>query len=437
MGAPAPGAGPRRLRVGRRPATVAFAAALLGLLLVGLALAARLVAELAVGPAVDGHHDVLAFWAAGRLILDGRPDALYDAAAVTALQRTVIPEPIGMNGYMPFINPPPAAVAFAPLAALPVTAGRALWAALNAALVIGAGLCIARDLPLRGRVFGAALIATSFPVYHALAEGQWSIILLAAGLIAVAAARRGSWTVAGVALAALWLKPQFIVLPLLALVIGRHWRAVGAAVVAGAAIALVLLPFTGLAPYGTYASYLVDVVTSHFTGAGEAGAAVWQGDLASTEGLNGLLVGWLGQGAVEAVNALWALGVMAVLVAYGLAARRVRPGLGSPDGRAMLAAGIVVVLLVNPNQFVQDCVLVYLALDVVAPIRPAWRLPALVAAVAVADLTFLDQQAAVLHLFPIALLLGLAWACGRALAGGSVVRPVPDGALPATGPRAG
>ncbi len=421
MGAPAPDAGPRPASVGRRPAAVALAATILGLLLVGLALTARLVAELAVGPAVDGHHDVLAFWAAGRLILDGRPGALYDAAAVTALQRTVIPEPIGMNGYMPFINPPPAAVAFAPLAALPVAAGRALWAALNAALAIGAGLWMARDLPVRDRVTGAALIATSFPVYHALAEGQWSIVLLAAGLVAVAAARRGSWTVAGVALAAFWLKPQFIVLPLLALVIGRHWRAAGVAVVAGAAVAVALLPFTGLSPYGTYAAYLFDVVTSHFTGAGQAGAAVWQGDLASTEGLNGLLVGWFGQGAVGAVNALWAVGVMAVLVAYGLAARRVRPGFGSPDARAMLAAGVAVILLVNPNQFVQDCVLLYLALDVLAPIRRDLRFPALVATVAVADLTFLDLWAPALHLFPLVLLAGLAWTAGRAIAGRSIV----------------
>ena len=304
-----------------------------------------------------------------------------------------------MNGYMPFINRPPAAVAFAPLAALPVAAGRALWAALNAAIAIGAGLWIGRDLPARDRLIGAVLIATSFPAYHALAEGHWSIVLLVAGLVAVAAARRGSWATSGIALAAFWLKPQLIVLPLLALVLGRRWRAVAAAAGTGAAVALALLPLTGLSPYGTYLSYLVDVVTSHFTGAGQAGAAVWQVDLASTEGLNGLLVGWLGQGAVGAVNVLWAVAVMAVLVAYAVAAPRVGPGLGSPDGRAMLAAGLAVILLVNPNQFVQDCVLVYLALDVLAPIRPAWRFPALAAAVALADLTFLDQQASILHLF--------------------------------------
>jgi hypothetical protein len=137
---------------------------------------------------------------------------------VTALQRTVIPKPVGMNGNMPFINPPPAAVAFAPIAALPLAAGRVLWA-----------------------------------------------------------------------------------------------------------VAVAMLPFTGLAPYLTYVTYLAAVVTSHFSGAGEAGSAVWRGDLASTEGLNGLLVGWLGQDAVGVVNALWAAAVVAVLALYGLAARRVRP----------------------------------------------------------------------------------------------------------------
>jgi hypothetical protein len=415
----------------------ALAAAIAGLLVLGVAVALQLVVELAAAPSVDGHHDVLAFWAAGRLILDGRPDALYDATAVTALQRTVIPEPVGMNGYMPFINPPPAAVAFAPIAALPLAAGRVVWAVASTAIAIAAGLWLARALPLRERIVGAALVASSFPFYHALAEGQWSILLLGAGLVAIEAARRGSWAWAGVALAAFWLKPQFIVLPLVALALGRRWRAIGTTVATGAAVAVAMLPFTGLAPYLTYVTYLAEVVTSHFSGAGEAGSAVWRGDLASTEGLNGLLVGWLGQDAVGAVNALWAAAVAGVLAVYGLAARRVRPGLGSGDARAMLAAGVVVVLLVNPNQFVQDCVLLYLALEVLAPIRPAWRLPALVATVVIADLTFLDQLAAALHLFPIALLAGLAWTCGRAIGGRAIGAGVIDAGRTVTARGAG
>ena len=163
-------------------------------------------------------------------------------------------------------------------------------------------------------------------------------------------------------------------------------------------------------------------MTSHFTGAGEAGVAVWRGDLASTEGLNGLLVGWLGQGAVAAVNVLWAAGVVAIVVAYALAARRVPPGIDPPeidppDRRMMLAAGVAVMLVVNPNQFVQDCALVFLALDALAPIRPAARFTAIVATVAIADLTFLDQLLPALHLFPIALLVGVAWVCRHSLGG--------------------
>jgi len=398
----------------------ALAATILGLLLLGAAVTARLVMELAAAPTVTGHHDVLAFWAAGRLILEGRPEALYDAAEMAALQRTVIPEPLGRNGYMPFINPPPAAVAFAPVAALPVTLGRALWAVVSAAVAIAAGLWIGRGLPVRQRLLAVVLVASSYPVIHALAQGQWSILLLGAGLVAIEAARRAQWAWAGVALAAFWLKPQFIALPLLALAVARRWRTIGAALVVGGAVALVTLPFTGLGLYVTYAGYLTDVVTSHFSGAGEAGAAVWEGDLASTAGLNGLLVGWLGQDAVGLVNVLWAGAVATVLAVYALAARSVRPGLAPPGGRAMLAAGVGVVLLVNPNQFVQDCVLLYLALDVLAPIRRDLRLPALVATVAVADLTFLDLWAPALHLFPLVLLGGLAWTTGRAIAGRSI-----------------
>jgi hypothetical protein len=80
-------------------------------------------------------------------------------------------------------------------------------------------------------------------------------------------------------------------------------------------------------------------------------------------------VGWLGQDDVGTVNVLWAVAVVAVIGLFGLAARRIRPGLDAPDARAMLAAGVAGMLLVNPNLFVQDCVLLYLALDLLDPSR--------------------------------------------------------------------
>ena len=399
-------------RAGIRPA---LAAGIAGLLLLGLAFAVQLVAELASAPSAGGHHDVLAFWSAGRLILEGRPGDLYDATALTTLQRTLIPVPIGMNGYMPFINPPVAAVAFAPLAALPEPAARVLWAVMNVVLVAAAGLWLSRGMAQRERLLAMLLVATSFPVYHALAEGQWLIVLLVAGLAALAAARRGAWGLAGLALGVLWLKPQFIVLPLLSLLLARRWRAVGMAFATGAIAVLVALPWTGLPANLTYLGYLAGVVTSHFSGAGAASGSVWQGDLASTEGLNGLFVGWFGQGAVTLVNLLWAGSVVVLGGLYGLATRAVRPGFDSPAARRMLAAGIVLVLLLNPNQFVQDCVLVFLVVEALWPLAPERRLAAIAMTTAIADVTFLDLQVPALHLFSIILVGGLAWACRRAL----------------------
>ncbi|MBI3745939.1 MAG: DUF2029 domain-containing protein [Chloroflexi bacterium] len=408
----------------------ALPVAMVGLGVLGTVFTIQLLAELAAPPGPDGHHDLLAFWAAGRLILEGRPGDLYDAAALTAIQRTVIPVPIGMNGYMPFINPPVAAVAFAPLSALPEVVARVAWAGLNVVLAAVAGAWISRDLPPRERVLGVFLVATSYPMIHALAEGQWSILLLVAGLAALAAARRGAWATAGMALAAFGLKPQFVVLPLLFLALGRRWRAVGAAMLSGAIVLAVALPATGLAANLAYLGYLVDVVTSHFSGAGTGAAAIWQGDLSTTEGLNGLLVGWFGQGSTGLVNVLWAVSVVVVLSAVGLAMRAARPTLATSTGRTLLEGGIATVLLVNPNQFVQDCVLLFLALDVLGPLPDRQRLPAIVMTVAVADLTALDLRLPWLHLFTVVLVVAVGWAIRLARSGGS--RSLP-GAMEAAG----
>ena len=173
----------------------------LAVLLVGLGalFAVALIAELALPLREGAHHDFLAFFGAGKLVLDGDPAGIYDPARLTAVERAVVPGPVGANGYMPFINPPFAAAVFAPLAALSPEVARAVWAGISLALLVAAALVVARPSS-RDRALGALLVALSFPVYHTLAEGQWSILLLAAGLAALAAGRRGRWALVGLAL---------------------------------------------------------------------------------------------------------------------------------------------------------------------------------------------------------------------------------------------
>jgi hypothetical protein len=382
----------------------------------GVILAARLAGELATTMTAGSHHDFLAFFAAGRLVLDGRASGLYDAASLTAVQRTVLPVPVGMNGYMPFINPPFAAVAFAPLAALPAGAGRAVWAALSVAMLFGAAMWIGRPLAGRARLATVLLIVLSYPAYHSLAEAQWSAAMLLGGVAALQAARAGSWRLAGLALATWWLKPQLILLPLVALALDRRWTAVRWSMLGGVALAVASLPFVGLEAWATYLRYLVEVGVSHFNGAGTASHSVWQGDLASTEGLNGLLVGTLGQGSVLSVNLLWAVLGAGLLGLWLLACRTRRPGFETPDGRRVLAAGVGIVLLLNPNLFRQDCLLVFLLLPALWPAarRDYWR--ATVGVASLAALTLLDEALS-LHLFTVALLAIVAGWCALTLAG--------------------
>ena len=405
------------IALGSRRTSYALASVAVVLLSVGAALAVVLARELAAPIVAGTHLDFLAFYASGRLVLDHDPAGLYVASAITAIERTIIAVPVGANGYMPFINPPFAAVALAPFASLPAQLARVAWAGLSVLALIGASIWVAWPLAGRQRIAAALLVGVSFPAYHALAEGQSSAVLLLGGIAALQAARVGSWRLAGLALATFWLKPQLIVLPLLALAVDRRWAAIAWALLGGGALVVASLPFVGIGSYATYLGYLVGGGVSHFNGAGAVGQSVWAGALGSLEGLNGLLVGVFGQGSIVVVDVLWAILVAGLLALWLLACRWQRPGFESPAARQMLAAGIGIVLLVDPNLFSQDCLLVFL---LVPALWPATRGDYWCVLVAVAVIGALAALPA--HLFTIALLaVVLVW-CARPIAAAHFTR---------------
>jgi len=410
----APPVGPARGRPSRLVDGAARVSAwplfVVGVAIGGILLVA-LIRELTVAPADSAYHDFLAFFAAGKLVLDGHGSLLYGSGAVTAIQRSIIPHSLGANGYMPFINPPFAATVFVPLAALPEPLARGVWAAISLALASVAAAWIVRPLSGRQRTVGFILVLSSYPAFHALAEGQWSFVLLLAGLAALGAARAGRWRLAGAALGVLWIKPQLVVLPLAGLLLARRWTSVAVAVLVGAALAAATLTLTGPAVYGQYLTYLADVVLSHFTGAGAVHQTAWRGDLTTAEGLNGLLVGVFGQRAVGVVDLAWAAGSALLVGLFLLASRARRPGFAELEERLMLAAGIALVLLVNPNLFAQDTVLVFLVVAALLPVPGDAGLLLLAAVTATADLVFLDLTVEPWHIFTLVLLLGFVSVC--------------------------
>jgi len=181
-------------------------------------LALGLVVLFAVGavaiPPLASHGDFAEQWSAARLILEGGQP--YDSSTwregAARLAGRASDSPV-------FIYPPYAALAFVPLAAIPIGAAAVLWlgaGVLFAALGVRA-LLHAYPPPhvLLGALFGFLLLASG-PSLLTLAQGQWGFALIAsASAGCVALAHRRPATAAGAALAFLF-KPQLAPLVLLA-----------------------------------------------------------------------------------------------------------------------------------------------------------------------------------------------------------------------------
>src|SRR5207302_818750 len=177
-----------------------------GLLIVGtlgVAWWVSLISEFAGPITQSGHHDFFAFYSAGTLIREGQPQSLYDASTLTALERHIWPHPTGYAGYMPFLNPPSAAVILSPLALLPFATARLLWLAISIALAIACAVVLTSGRDLRTRGLAVVAVLATFPAYqtftaaHATGSGAvgsttWEGALLnMEGLIGLAATFAG------------------------------------------------------------------------------------------------------------------------------------------------------------------------------------------------------------------------------------------------------
>lgn len=185
-------------------------------------------------------RDFLAFWAAARLTLEGRPAAAYDVAAIAAVQAEAIGAAVKPVAWH---YPPPFLLAVLPLSLLPYLAALALWLLLPLAALAW----------LLRRLWGnIAWLALLFPaVAQSLISGQNGVVsacLLGGGLVLL---DRRPW-LAGVLLGLMAYKPHLALLIGPALLAGRHWRAAGAALLTAAAAAAASLALLGPAPWAAF-----------------------------------------------------------------------------------------------------------------------------------------------------------------------------------------
>jgi hypothetical protein len=161
--------------------------------------------------------DFLAFWSAGKLAVAGKAAAAYDPAQLAKVQATV-----GRRDVFAFVNPPPLLLAIWPLGLLDYPAAWAAWIAATYALWLAATRRLHPELSWPIAAYPGALVAA----WHAQTGFLTSAIQAgAAGLL------RKRPFVAGLLVGALVIKPHLALLFPVALLAGRHWRAIAGAVV--------------------------------------------------------------------------------------------------------------------------------------------------------------------------------------------------------------
>jgi len=221
-------------QIGRSRATVMIVA--LALFNIGFAFTLIWVAYVAPQPGAFNNSaaalpDFAAFWAAGRLTLEGTPALAYDWQAHRAVEVAGLGRDFA--GWMPWHYPPPFQLVVTPLAMLPLWPAMALWVTLTLGLYLWVCWRILPD-PL---ALAAALAAA--PTAIILVNGQTGFLVAALlGLCLLVIDRRP--VAAGIALGLIAIKPHLVLAVPFALAAGGRWRtftAAGLTVIALAAVA--------------------------------------------------------------------------------------------------------------------------------------------------------------------------------------------------------
>jgi hypothetical protein len=164
--------------------------------------------------------DFRAFYAAGRMLLDGAD--LYDLGQQWQWQQRLWPE-LKHPSQVLFIPYPPFDVAVMALVAmLPLHLAFGVWLVAETLLLALLGWLLVNSLQnvtLRTRVLILALVLTSLPVLLTLLHGQLSFSLSLVSLLAWRSFKQGREVAGGLWLALLLIKPQFVFVPFLVLLL--------------------------------------------------------------------------------------------------------------------------------------------------------------------------------------------------------------------------
>jgi alpha-1,2-mannosyltransferase len=185
--------------------------------------------------------------------------------------------PIGLEPpywNVPLLSPPPVAVLFRPLAALPSDIGAYLWwAASEMATLLAVGLMMRR----RPILVSAAVVIFSIPLTYEIGVGNLNGLVLLGLVVTWRATTRSEERTTGIlsgVLAAFKLTPLLLIWWLLT---ATRWRAVGWAVATGLAILVVSVLGAGIDAHLTYLGVIRDTGAAGARPLSLAGMATYLG----------------------------------------------------------------------------------------------------------------------------------------------------------------
>ena len=326
-----------------------------GVLVTWSVFAVTLLMYLLLAPQTAGHEDKdwTHLWLGGRMVAVGRAADLYDPEQQVAVYRRADPQgnppPVWEDRnrmFGCFNYPPPAALAYALVAWLPVGTAAVVQAYLNIALALAVAWLLAAALgrPCRGVAFALAVLA--YPAFFInLSLGQNAVFTMAVVLVAWCLCERRRDLAAGLVLALLVCKPNWLFAVAWIPLVHARWRMVAGMTAGVTAVVVATALILGVEPFWDYAAvfrkvaslqdvpgYYLDVKYSAL----------------------GLFRKWFGPGrAADLIG--WASCLAMVLATWRVTRGCWKPG--TPAFRRAMACCLAACLWVNPHLNYYDLLL--------------------------------------------------------------------------------
>ena len=172
--------------------------------------------------------DFTAYYTAGSIVRDGLGAQLYDLDLQARYQQQILAGHSFADGLLPYINPPHAALLFAPLSVLRRSSAFFVWGLGQLLLLIWLLrllIQLARQWAAHERWSMISAVLAFPPLLFTFQLGTFSLLMLVCVLQLYVELKNAHDTRAGLWLAMGTLKPQAVLLPAVMLLGARRWRA--------------------------------------------------------------------------------------------------------------------------------------------------------------------------------------------------------------------